>query len=134
MELPEWIQTTEDQKEFREFVYPLRELHGGDASIFADRAVLSSLNDIVDVFNSEIAELRQVRCQEYLALDRVENDDPNRRSEPPPHRIPAFTNYRRSTARQIQTPDRNAYNAPSESPSQRVPMQRYATNHHPAVL
>lgn len=69
------MKSTDDGKVFREFVYPEQLLEANDTSIFHDRAILASTNDSVDIFNSEVAELRHAQFHEYYACDQAEKDD-----------------------------------------------------------
>ena len=71
MEIPDWIQTTDDREVFREFVYPAGLLRSGEVSIFYNRAILSPRNDSVESFNDNIAELRTADSREYHSLDTV---------------------------------------------------------------
>ncbi|POS81815.1 hypothetical protein EPUL_006414, partial [Erysiphe pulchra] len=69
------MKSTDDGKVFREFVYPEQLLEANDTSIFHDRAILVSTNDSVDIFNSEVAELRHAQFHEYYACDQAEKDE-----------------------------------------------------------
>ena len=83
IEIPEWIQTTDDRNVFREFIYPQDQLSAGDVSIFNDRAILTSRNDEVTSFNNTIAELRATVSHEYLAQDKVQNEETRHISDYP---------------------------------------------------
>lgn len=74
IEIPEWIQSTNDRKAFKEFIYPRHELESGDRTIFQDRTILSSQNESVAMFNSEIAQVLTSESREYVAWDMVKND------------------------------------------------------------
>ncbi|KAF5190259.1 Atp-dependent dna helicase, partial [Thalictrum thalictroides] len=83
IEIPEWIKTTSDRKLFRNFIYPRRELEQGDTAIFEDRMVLTGLNESVDRFNKEIAEIRPSESREYIACDQVQTDESGQISDCP---------------------------------------------------
>lgn len=83
IEVPEWIQTTDDRNVFREFMYPLDQLRSGDVSIFQGRAILTSRNDEVTSFNNTIAELRATESHEYYAQDKVQNEEARHISDYP---------------------------------------------------
>ncbi|POS84398.1 hypothetical protein EPUL_002870 [Erysiphe pulchra] len=75
IDISEWIRTTNDQRAYRDFVYPLHQLQAADNSIFRDCAILISRNDSVDRFNREIAQLRTIESYEYFAVDQVQRDE-----------------------------------------------------------
>ncbi|POS81626.1 hypothetical protein EPUL_006455 [Erysiphe pulchra] len=75
LEIPEWIQTTDDRERFREFVYPAVNLRSQDTALFRDRTILSSTNDAVERFNDEIAELRNAASREYFSHDEVRSQE-----------------------------------------------------------
>ena len=75
IELPEWITTTDNPDEFREFVYPRTQLLSGDTRIFTCRAILSPRNDTVHSTNEEILKLRNAEAHDYFARDQVTNDE-----------------------------------------------------------
>lgn len=79
--IPEWIQSTHDRNVYKEFIYPRRELESGDATIFHDRAILSSLIESITRFNNEIAQVRTVESHEYSACDLVQNDQSSQISD-----------------------------------------------------
>ncbi|POS87261.1 hypothetical protein EPUL_002549, partial [Erysiphe pulchra] len=62
IDVPDWIRSTDDEKV-------------NDTSILHDRAILASTNDSVDMFNSEVAELRHAQSYEYYACDQAEKGD-----------------------------------------------------------
>ena len=75
IEVPEWITTTDNPDEFREFVYPRTQLLSGDTRIFTCRAILSPRNDTVHSTNEEILKLRNAEAHDYFARDQVTNDE-----------------------------------------------------------
>ncbi|POS82695.1 hypothetical protein EPUL_003563, partial [Erysiphe pulchra] len=83
IEIPEWIQTTSDRNLFREFIYPKREFELGGTDLFEDRMILTGLNESVDRFNQEIAEIRASEAHVYYACDKVESDESGQSSDCP---------------------------------------------------
>ncbi|POS82018.1 hypothetical protein EPUL_006383, partial [Erysiphe pulchra] len=74
LDLPDWIQTTDDRQFFRQFIYPGHIIQFPNASFFLKRAILTSRNDGVDVFNREITDLTNSESHDYFALDTAQND------------------------------------------------------------
>ncbi|POS82035.1 hypothetical protein EPUL_005960, partial [Erysiphe pulchra] len=83
IEIPEWIQTTSDRNLFREFIYPKREIELGGSDLFEDRMILTGLNESVDRFNKEIAEIRASEAHVYYACGKVESDESGQSSDCP---------------------------------------------------
>ncbi|POS81876.1 hypothetical protein EPUL_006834, partial [Erysiphe pulchra] len=74
IDLPDWIQTTDDRQFFRQFIYPGHAIQIPNSSFFLKRAILTSRNDAVDVFNREIGDLTNSESHDYFALDTAQND------------------------------------------------------------
>ena len=83
IDLPEWIRTTDDRNEFREFIYPEGQLGSGETNMFHDRAILTSKNDAVTAFNDTITGLRNTESRDYFAFDEVQNDQAHHISDYP---------------------------------------------------
>ncbi|POS81951.1 hypothetical protein EPUL_005415, partial [Erysiphe pulchra] len=72
--LPDWIQTTDDRQFFKQFIYPGHIIQFPNAFFFLKRAILTSRNDAVDVFNRGIADLTNSESHDYFSLDIAQND------------------------------------------------------------
>ena len=84
IDFPPYIKTTDNRGSFRDFVYPPDQLRSGASGIFRDRAILSSRNDLVESFNTEVAGLRIAEIREYVARDVIEGASGDDLSDYPP--------------------------------------------------